>query len=131
MTGDQVPKEPQPKRRLVKRRHRAHPSVEVMRADAFKEARQELGLGQDELGAMLGLSGSPKRSVRRYEQGESQIPGPIIRLIRAFLDGYRPKDWPKRNRPLGPLPKDDEFLRPSKSSEQGPKAKRPQKPRKS
>lgn len=62
----------------------------------LKEARHTLGLSVADLARLLDTDA---QSIRRMEQGESastfRRPAPrMIRLIRAYLDGYRPTDWP-------------------------------------
>jgi DNA-binding XRE family transcriptional regulator len=68
-----------------------------MTPDDIKEARATLGLTQAQLGQMLDTDG---QTVRRMELDADastfRKPAPrMVRLIRAYLDGYRPKDWPK------------------------------------
>lgn len=78
-----------------KRRRRSNTSVGFMAGEEMQAMREQLGLTQSQLGILLGLTGAdPKRSVGRYERGESRIPGPIIQLMRAYISGYRPPDWP-------------------------------------
>lgn len=62
----------------------------------FKEAREILGLTQAQLGRLLDTDG---QSIRRIEMPESasthRRPAPrMVRLIQAYLAGYRPNDWP-------------------------------------
>lgn len=62
----------------------------------LKEARHMLGLSVADLARLLDTDA---QSIRRMEQSESastfRRPAPrMIRLIRAYLDGYRPTDWP-------------------------------------
>jgi transcriptional regulator with XRE-family HTH domain len=66
-----------------------------MTGSQLEAARKLLGLTQTEFGTVLGLSGDPRRSVHRYEAGETSIPGPVVQLTRAMLWGYRPPNWPK------------------------------------
>ncbi|RJL06029.1 helix-turn-helix domain-containing protein [Paracoccus aestuarii] len=63
----------------------------------LKQARQSLGLSTAQLAALLDTD---PQTIRRMEQSESastfRTPAPrMVRLIRAYLDGYRPTDWPK------------------------------------
>ena len=62
-----------------------------MTPQEFKEARIKLGLSQGNLGQLMKTT---DRSVRRWENGDREIPGPVIVLMQAYLDGYRPEDWP-------------------------------------
>lgn len=62
----------------------------------IKQARQSLGLTTAQLGAMLDTD---PQTIRRMEQSETaktfRSPAPrMVRLIRAYLAGYRPEDWP-------------------------------------
>lgn len=64
----------------------------------FKEAQHQLGLSDRQFAAVLGLA--DEQNVRRYKIEDRQassfreVPPWIARLVRAYLDGYRPKDWP-------------------------------------
>jgi len=63
----------------------------------LKQARQKLGLTQKQLAAMLDTDA---QSVRRMEMpssaSTSRTPPPRAnRLIDAYLEGYRPRDWPE------------------------------------
>ena len=60
-----------------------------MDAKTFKEYRQKLGLTQAQLSRLLGLHDG-SRSVRRYEQGERAISGPIDRLLTWLATGKKP-----------------------------------------
>jgi transcriptional regulator with XRE-family HTH domain len=59
-----------------------------MTPEQFKGGRVALGLTQAALGAFLGVS---MRQVRRYETGESVIPGPLAILIDILIDKRIPK----------------------------------------
>ena len=59
---------------------------------AFKQARQTLGLTQVQLAAVMGLH---QTTVARIETGRLPIPQPVRRMLTAYLDGYRPEDWPE------------------------------------
>ena len=59
---------------------------------AFKQARQTLGLTQAELAALMGLH---QTTVARIETARLPPPQPAQRLLTAYLDGYRPEDWPE------------------------------------
>lgn len=67
-----------------------------MTPEQIKEARQSLGLTQAQLAALLDTD---PQTVRRMEQRADaktfRSPAPrMLRLLRAYLDGYRPADWP-------------------------------------
>ena len=63
----------------------------------IKAARRDLGLTQRELGDMLETDA---QTVRRMEMDPefaitARQPAPrMVRLIEAYLSGYRPEDWP-------------------------------------
>lgn len=64
----------------------------------IRNARLRLGLTQAELARLLDTDG---QTVRRMEMDSSastaRAPAVrMVRLIRAYLDGYRPDDWPIR-----------------------------------
>jgi DNA-binding transcriptional regulator YiaG len=59
----------------------------------IRAARKQLGLTQAELSAVMGYSRGAK-TVSDWEVGVSEMPPPTARLLRAYLDGYRPQDWP-------------------------------------
>jgi len=63
----------------------------------IRAARLALGLTQAELAKMLNVEA---RTVRRMESDPSHSTHRkpavrMVRLIRAYLDGHRPADWPK------------------------------------
>jgi DNA-binding transcriptional regulator YiaG len=69
----------------------------MMTPKELKEARKTLGLTQDQMGRMLDTTG---RVVRTMESDPStsqhRTPAPRMeRLIKAYLEGFRPDDWPK------------------------------------
>ena len=55
-------------------------------------ARATLGLTQAQLAAVMGLRG--QAAVSEWEAGKRTPGGQSVRLIRAYLAGYRPDDWP-------------------------------------
>ena len=70
-----------------------------MTPDQISKARAALGLTQTQLGRMLDTDG---QSIRRMEMPDTanthRKPAPrMVRLIAAYLSGYRPPDWPKRD----------------------------------
>jgi transcriptional regulator with XRE-family HTH domain len=65
-----------------------------MTPDDIREARKALGLSQRELATLLGY-GDVMR-VSEIERGVRVAGDAVERLLRAYLDGYRPNDWPKR-----------------------------------
>lgn len=67
-------------------------------------ARRDLGLSDSELARMIGVSeGSAYRTFYGWTKGIRNIDAGRERLLQAYLEGYRPKDWPKN----GEAPQDD------------------------
>lgn len=68
-----------------------------MTADDFREAQHTLGLSDFQLAELLGCQPT---QVRRMKVRDPALPShrPVsettARLLRAYLDGYRPADWP-------------------------------------
>ena len=61
----------------------------------LKQARLKLGLTLSECAKLLGYDGNhANQQLRRMESGERDIRPAQERLIKAYLDGYRPDDWP-------------------------------------
>lgn len=66
----------------------------------LKEARQKLGLTQKQLADLIE---SDPLSMRRMEMDPKhstarKMPPRVWRLICAYLDGWRPADWPETTR---------------------------------
>lgn len=67
-----------------------------MTHDEIKEARRQLRLSVRQLAVLLETD---EQSIRRMEippdRSTARKPAPrMARLIRAYLAGYRPEDWP-------------------------------------
>lgn len=67
-----------------------------MTPDDVKAARHQLQLSTDQLGKLLDTDG---QTIRRMEMSPTankfRKPAPrMVRLITAYLAGYRPDDWP-------------------------------------
>lgn len=58
----------------------------------FREARQKLGLDQVQAAKLLGYGAAPR--ISEIERGTRAPGASVVRLLRAYLDGYRPADWP-------------------------------------
>lgn len=66
-----------------------------MTPEAIREARHTLGLSAPDLAAMLGISGTRARqTVSEWEHGKRRMDDGRARLLTAYLEGYRPADWP-------------------------------------
>jgi hypothetical protein len=55
-----------------------------MTGEELKAARLALGLSQDEFAQLVRVSSG--RTVRKWEDGERQIPGPVTVLVALFLE---------------------------------------------
>ncbi len=65
--------------------------------DDFKNAKQELGMSAAQLAKTLRMGKRADRTIRRYESGESPIPGPVTVAVEALLTGFRPKEVEEHN----------------------------------
>lgn len=54
-----------------------------MTAAEFRRARATLGLSAERLAKLLGIASG--RTVRRWESGDSAIPGPVAKLVEIML----------------------------------------------
>ena len=59
----------------------------------FKEARHKLGLTAKQAAPLFGLGDTAR--IYNIEAG-AQVQGWHARLMQAYIDGYRPKDWPAK-----------------------------------
>jgi DNA-binding transcriptional regulator YiaG len=55
-------------------------------------AREALGLSRAQLAPLVGRK---VRNVQQWERGDRTIDPAAVRLLRAYMEGYRPQDWPK------------------------------------
>jgi len=58
----------------------------------FKQARQSLGLTQTQAAPLLGYGNATR--ISEIENGQRNAGAAVVQLLRAYLDGYRPPDWP-------------------------------------
>ncbi len=58
----------------------------------FRQGRLSMGLTQVQLAAVMGYSNQPK--IAELEHMRTAIPPRAARLMEAYLQGYRPDDWP-------------------------------------
>jgi hypothetical protein len=63
----------------------------------IRDALQSLGLDQAAAVKMLGYS--RQASISDITTGKRNPNGAAVRLLQAYLDGYRPKDWPRKLHP--------------------------------
>lgn len=65
----------------------------LMKPGAVAAARKALGLTQAQLALVMGYG--DKVRVSELERGARAASPAAARLIQAYLDGYRPADWPE------------------------------------
>jgi transcriptional regulator with XRE-family HTH domain len=63
-----------------------------MTPEAFKEARLTLRLNQSQAAVLLGYGNAVR--ISEIEAGRRNPSASVVRLLRAYLAGYRPDDWP-------------------------------------
>lgn len=68
-----------------------------MTPDDIKNARARLGLGVADMAEMLETDENTLRrmEMRRDTKNARQPARRMTRLLRAYLDGWRPPDWPQ------------------------------------
>jgi transcriptional regulator with XRE-family HTH domain len=66
-----------------------------MTGDKVKQARKQLGLTQAQLAQVMGLTG--KTYISKIENNTQPLGEVSIRLLKAYLAGYRPEDWPNQD----------------------------------
>ena len=66
--------------------------VAVLTGEEIAQARESLGLTQEELATVMGYGS--KARVSELERGRRQPSPAASRLLEAYLAGYRPDDWP-------------------------------------
>ena len=72
----------------------------TMTPDQLTKARLKLGLSRARMATLLGYEGAQAHmQVYRMERGNRSIRAAQQRLIQAYLDGYRPADWPLEEKP--------------------------------
>ena len=59
----------------------------------IRQARIELGLTPAEIAPLLGYGAASR--IYEIESGARSPSAAALRLLRAYLDGYRAPDWPK------------------------------------
>lgn len=71
------------------------PEAGPMTGAALHDARIALELTRSQFTTLIGYEG--RHSAGQLEdrlKSRKTITAPTVRLVRAYLDGYRPKDWP-------------------------------------
>lgn len=64
----------------------------LMTPDDFRRARKSLGLTQSQAAALLGYGAQAR--ISDIERGVENPSKSVIRLLQAYVSGYRPDDWP-------------------------------------
>lgn len=59
----------------------------------FRSARGGLGLTAKQMAKVLRMGKGSDRTIRRYESGESPIPGPVSVAVEAMVSGYMPEEF--------------------------------------
>lgn len=68
-----------------------------MTPQQVREARHKLGLSLEQLATLLGYLGTQRRQMMwDIENNRRPLREPQERLLLAYLDGYRPDDWPEQ-----------------------------------
>ena len=63
--------------------------------ETLKQQRLALGLSPSQMARMLGYQGKNTRVMMHdLESGKKAIREPQMRLMDAYMSGYRPADWP-------------------------------------
>lgn len=65
-----------------------------MTPDEIRAARKSLALTQGQLASVLHLGKRGQSTVSEWERGVKSPSPHMALLLRAYLDGYRPADWP-------------------------------------
>lgn len=64
----------------------------------IRQARHKLDLSLHGMATMLGYTGAHRRNMMHdLETGRRSLRPAQERLLDAYLSGYRPKDWPRKD----------------------------------
>ncbi len=67
-----------------------------MTPDDVHQTRLSLGLTLAQMAEMLGYQGEHiRQQMYDLETGRRTLREPQRRLLEAYMEGYRPKDWPR------------------------------------
>lgn len=67
-----------------------------MTPSQLAQARKRLGLTLEQMAILLGYEGRQAKSqVHHMETGRRDIRHAQRRLLEAYINGYRPDDWPR------------------------------------
>lgn len=59
--------------------------------EELKKAREQLGMSAKQLADTLRMGKGADRTIRRYESGQSPVPGPVSVAVEALVTGFRPE----------------------------------------
>lgn len=68
-------------------------SVWIMTPDELRQAREDLNLSRADLADRLRFGANGERRIRRMEQGEIEVSGPVSVVVDALLDGWEPPEF--------------------------------------
>jgi DNA-binding transcriptional regulator YiaG len=70
--------------------------MSALLGEGFKAAREKLGLTQSQLADLLETDSRSIRAIEsRVGTSRHRDPAPrMLRLLSAYIAGYRPEDWP-------------------------------------
>jgi len=76
-------------------------NLDSMTFEEIQEARVKLGLSVKDMANMLGHNKDHQRRLETSPEFESHrvVRPTTVRLMRAYLEGYRPADWPENSKP--------------------------------
>ena len=59
----------------------------------FRKARDQLVMSASQLAKTLRMGRGADRTIRRYESGQSPVPGPVSVAVEALMTGFRPEEY--------------------------------------
>ena len=66
---------------------------QIMTPEEFFRIRSAAGFSQTGLADFFQMGKGGGRTVRRWEAGETKVPGPVAFAMRAIESGFAPEDW--------------------------------------
>lgn len=75
------------------------PIDHTMSAEEFKSARLNLGFTQHTWGLLIGYNDRKylRNHINQIESGVKPVRKVQALLIKAYINGYRPNDWPSKD----------------------------------
>lgn len=59
----------------------------------FRSSRDKLGMSAKQMARALRMGKGADRTIRRYESGESPVPGPVSVAVEAMVQGFVPAEY--------------------------------------